>query len=86
MTLWQTSLLRWTKRTVIDEVQNGVSYYDHTFLRELPRFYALMEDTLAAADPSWKGVEVPAFLRMGSWIGGDRDGNPFVQADVVRRR
>ena len=83
LTLWQTSLLRWTKRTVIDEVQNGASFYDQTFLRELPRFYALLEDRLAAADPSWKGVEVPAFLRMGSWIGGDRDGNPFVQADIV---
>ena len=84
MTLWQTSLLRWTKRTVIDEVAERRSrIYDQTFLRELPRFYALLEDRLAAADPSWKGMEVPAFLRMGSWIGGDRDGNPFVQADIV---
>jgi phosphoenolpyruvate carboxylase len=83
VTLWQTSLLRWTKRTVIDEVQNGASFYDQTFLRELPRFYALLEDRLAASDASWKGTEVPPFLRMGSWIGGDRDGNPFVQADIV---
>jgi phosphoenolpyruvate carboxylase len=83
LTLWQTSLLRWTKRTVTDEVLNGVSYYDHTFLRELPRFYALLEDMMAAKDPSWQGKEVQPFLRMGSWIGGDRDGNPFVQADIV---
>ncbi|UEM24961.1 phosphoenolpyruvate carboxylase (plasmid) [Skermanella mucosa] len=85
LTLWQTSLLRWTKRTVIDEVQNGVSFYDHTFLRELPRFYAQLEDRLRAPHPGRKPSEVPPFLRMGSWIGGDRDGNPFVTADVVAR-
>ena len=85
LTLWQTSLLRWTKRTVIDEVQNGVSFYDQTFLRELPRFYAQLEDRLATLRPDRRPAEVPPFLRMGSWIGGDRDGNPFVTADVVAR-
>ncbi|EWY37772.1 phosphoenolpyruvate carboxylase [Skermanella stibiiresistens SB22] len=83
LTLWQTSLLRWTKRTVIDEVQNGISFYDHTFLRELPRLYALLEDRLALLDPDEARGEVPPFLRMGSWMGGDRDGNPFVTADIV---
>ncbi len=83
LTLWQTSILRRTRLKVIDEVMNGLSYYDYTFLSELPRFYAALEDQLAAGDPSWDGTELPSFLRMGSWIGGDRDGNPFVTADVL---
>jgi phosphoenolpyruvate carboxylase len=85
LTLWQTSILRRTRLKVVDEVANGLSYYDYTFLRELPRFYAELEDQLAKADPAWKAVELPSFLRMGSWIGGDRDGNPFVTADVLRQ-
>ena len=85
LTLWQTSLLRWTKLTVLDEVENGVSYYVSTFLRELPRLYAALEDRLATLDPAWNDAGVPSFLRMGSWIGGDRDGNPFVIADVLRQ-
>ena len=71
--------------TVIDEVANGLSYYDHTFLRELPRLYGDLEDQLAAIDPAWNNTELPSFIRMGSWIGGDRDGNPFVNADVLRQ-
>ena len=85
LTLWQTSLLRRTKLTVLDEIENGISYHGSTFLRELPRLYAALEDTLAALDPTWNETEVPSFLRMGSWIGGDRDGNPFVTADVLRQ-
>jgi phosphoenolpyruvate carboxylase len=84
MTVWQTSILRRIKMTVIDEVNNGLSYYDYTFLRELPHFYAELEDRLARQDPAWKGVELPSFLKIGSWIGGDRDGNPAVTADVLR--
>ena len=85
LTLWQTNILRGTRLAVLDEVANGLSYYDYTFLRELPRFYATLEDQLAAADPAWSGTELPSFLRMGSWIGGDRDGNPFVTAEVLRQ-
>ncbi len=83
--LWQTSLLRRHRLKVIDEVVNGLAYYDYTFLRELPRLYADLEDSLAASDPAWKGVELPSYFRMGSWIGGDRDGNPFVTAEVLRQ-
>ena len=85
LTLWQTSLLRRGRPTVIDEVANGLSYYDHTFLRELPRLYGDLEDGLAASDPGWNNTELPSFIRMGSWIGGDRDGNPFVNAEVLRQ-
>jgi phosphoenolpyruvate carboxylase len=85
LTLWQTSILRRNRLKVIDEVTNGLSYYDYTFLKELPRFYASLEDQLAAINPAWGNMELPSFLRMGSWIGGDRDGNPFVTADVLRQ-
>jgi phosphoenolpyruvate carboxylase len=85
LTLWQTSLLRRDKPSVNDEVANGLSYYDHTFLRELPRVYGMVEDQLAAFDPAWDSIELPSFFRMGTWIGGDRDGNPFVDAAVLRQ-
>jgi phosphoenolpyruvate carboxylase len=83
LTLWQTNLLRRTKLTVLDEVANGLSFYDYTFLRELPRLHCALEDRLNEEDSSAQG-ELASFLRMGSWIGGDRDGNPFVTADVMR--
>ena len=85
LTLWQTSLLRRGRPSVIDEVANGLSYYDHTFFRELPRLFGDLEDQLAAFDPAWNNTELPSFIRMGSWIGGDRDGNPFVTADVLKQ-
>ncbi|TXL69158.1 phosphoenolpyruvate carboxylase [Vineibacter terrae] len=85
LTLWQTSVLRTTRLRVIDEVANGLAYYDHTFLRELPIFYAELEDDLGTMEPAWQDLQVPSFLRMGSWIGGDRDGNPFVTAEVLRQ-
>lgn len=83
LTLWQTSPLRRTRLRVIDEVANGLSYYDYTFLKELPRFYATLEEQLAEEGLSLDGA-VPSFLRMGSWIGGDRDGNPHVTDGVLR--
>jgi phosphoenolpyruvate carboxylase len=82
LTLWQTNLLRRTKLTVLDEVANGLSFYDYTFLHEVPRLICALEDRLNAGDEA--AGELASFLRMGSWIGGDRDGNPFVTADVMR--
>ena len=82
VTLWQTNLLRRTKLTVLDEVANGLSFYDYTFLHEVPRLHCALEDQLnkEGGEPG----ELASFLKMGSWIGGDRDGNPFVTADVMR--
>ncbi|MEW6165168.1 MAG: phosphoenolpyruvate carboxylase [Pseudomonadota bacterium] len=74
--LWQTRMLRPAKLAVMDEVNNALSYYDTTFLRALPRLHNGIEDSM--------GTAVPAFLRPGSWIGGDRDGNPFVTADILK--
>ena len=81
--MWETRMLRLTKLSVIDEIANGLSFYDYTFLRELPRLYARLEDRLGKLNG--EHIDLPSFLRMGSWIGGDRDGNPFVTADILQR-
>jgi phosphoenolpyruvate carboxylase len=83
LTLWQTNLLRRTKLTVLDEVSNGLSFYSYTFLHEVPRLHCVLEDRLNQDDGGGHG-ELASFLLMGSWIGGDRDGNPFVTAEVMR--
>ena len=76
MQLWQTRLLRFTKLTVADEIENALSYYETTFLREIPKLYANLERELG-------DLPIHSFLRMGQWIGGDRDGNPNVSADTL---
>ena len=81
--LWQTNLLRQTRLRVIDEVANGLSYYDHTFLSELPRFYDDLEEQLEVVGVALADG-LPSFLRLGSWIGGDRDGNPFETEGVLQ--
>jgi len=79
--LWQTRMLRTSKLTVRDEINNGLEYYRYTFLNELPKIYAGLEKQLEARFD--KDIKVPPLLRVGSWIGGDRDGNPFVTHDVM---
>ncbi|WP_298834760.1 phosphoenolpyruvate carboxylase [uncultured Piscinibacter sp.] len=69
--LWQTRMLRTAKLTVDDEIENALSYYHATFLRQIPRMYREVEQALP-------GHDIASFFRMGNWIGGDRDGNPFV--------
>lgn len=82
--LWQTRMLRMEKLTVADEIDNALTYYNFTFLRELPRLYSEWEATLDKVYPRKGGWHLPSFFRMGHWIGGDRDGNPFVTADTLR--
>ena len=84
LTLWRTRVLRPMRLQVIDEVKNGISYFDETFFTELPRLYCEFEDKLAAWFPNPAGWALPTFFRVGSWIGGDRDGNPFVTAQALR--
>lgn len=74
--LWQTRLLRVTKLKVVDEIENALSYYEATFLREIPKLYAELEDRLG-------NQPVASFLKMGQWTGGDRDGNPNVSAETL---
>ncbi|KGG82511.1 phosphoenolpyruvate carboxylase [Comamonas thiooxydans] len=75
--LWQTRLLRHSKLTVADEIENALSYYEATFLQEIPKIYEQLEQELGEKLPE------QSFLRMGQWIGGDRDGNPFVTAESL---
>ncbi|MEN9754766.1 MAG: hypothetical protein RLZ07_1148 [Pseudomonadota bacterium] len=83
VTLWQSSLLRYTKLTVLDEVKNGLSYYDYTFLKEVPHLHSIIEDHISLYDQKKASASIKTFLKVGSWIGGDRDGNPFVDASVL---
>jgi len=85
LTIWQTDILRRTKLKITDEVQNGLSYYDQTFFQEVPKFYDALETELASLGLAPQKSNIAPFLRMGSWIGGDRDGNPFVTSDVLRQ-
>lgn len=82
--LWQTRMLRPSRLSVYDEIENGLAYYSYTFLSEIPYIYAKIEDLLERR-LAHDIPPVTSFLRIGSWIGGDRDGNPFVTHDVMLR-
>jgi phosphoenolpyruvate carboxylase len=75
--MWQTRLLRFASLTVGNEIENALSYYHTTLLREIPRLYAELEKFC-------EGEPIAPFFRMGSWIGGDRDGNPNVDAGTLK--
>lgn len=79
--LWQTSETRRHKLSVNDEINNGVSIFPMSFFEALPKLYRTMERDFQMAYP---GVRVPNILKIGGWIGGDRDGNPFVSAETLR--
>ncbi len=74
--LWQTRMLRYARLTVADEIENVLSYYHSTFLRQLPALYGNLAQSLGDRP-------IAPFLRMGHWIGGDRDGNPNVNAETM---
>lgn len=80
--LWQTDELRDRKPTVIDEVRNGLYYFDETLFEVLPNVYEELERCLHKYYPQ-EQWHVPTYLKFGSWIGGDRDGNPSVKAKVT---
>lgn len=81
-TLWHSDELRDRKPTVIDEVRNGLYYFDKIFFDVIPEIHQEVEDKLTEhySGETWN---VPNFLRFGSWIGGDRDGNPYVTPAVT---
>ncbi|HEX4329508.1 MAG TPA: phosphoenolpyruvate carboxylase, partial [Burkholderiales bacterium] len=78
LTLWQTAMLRVTKLRVVDEIENGQSFFRYTFLNELPKLYEAVDDALVRMLPPAQQPKMHPYFRVGSWIGGDRDGNPFV--------
>ncbi|WP_279536619.1 phosphoenolpyruvate carboxylase [Actinorugispora endophytica] len=82
--LWRTSQLRYTKMDPLDEVRTALAAFDETIFRIIPEVYRTLDSAL---DPVRSGQRPPlakAFVRYGSWIGGDRDGNPFVTHEVTR--
>ncbi|OJW45431.1 MAG: phosphoenolpyruvate carboxylase [Thiobacillus sp. 65-1059] len=84
---WRTDELRSAKLEVRDEVRNGLYYVRESLFEAVPKAYSFFEKALRKhygvnADGT-ATVRVPSFIRFGSWIGGDRDGNPFVTADVT---
>jgi phosphoenolpyruvate carboxylase len=83
--LWQTDEVRSRRPTVYDEVKMGLDYYDVSIFATVPTLYREIAEALHAAyDLKVEPYELPLVLRFGSWIGGDRDGNPFVTPDVTR--
>jgi len=92
-TLWQTRMLRNTRLMVVDEIENALSYYRTTFLHGIPQLISELEDDIAKVFPAArkgqgasgadKSRRLPPFFQMGSWIGGDRDGNPNVTAETL---
>ena len=79
LTLWQTRVLRSSKLSVLHEVKNALSFFDSTFFEAVPKLYTAVERAVGDGMDD----DLPAFLHVGSWIGGDRDGNPFVDAAVL---
>jgi len=83
--LWQTDEVRSRRPTVYDEIKMGLDYYDVSIFETLPSLYREISEALHAS----YGLEIdtlalPQVLQFGSWIGGDRDGNPFVTPQVTR--
>lgn len=84
--LWKTDEVRLKKPTVIDEVENGLYYFRTSLFKAVPQIYSDLEKAISRTykdNPDTKKIIVPSFIRFGSWIGGDRDGNPFVTSDVT---
>lgn len=82
-TFWLTDIVRDHRPTVQDEIRHGLGMVCETLFEIVPQVYRSLEGALAGTYPDFSG-RVPPFLRFGSWIGGDRDGNPNVTHDVTR--
>jgi phosphoenolpyruvate carboxylase len=83
LTLWQTALIRLSRLKIQDEIETGLRYYQAALFDVIPQVNAEVRAALQARFPDAHVLDEP-MLRPGSWIGGDRDGNPNVTADVVR--
>jgi len=84
--LWKTDEVRAEKPQVIDEVKNGLYYFRESLFDAIPVIYQYLERAIADIYPEQaQQLKIPSFLHFGSWIGGDRDGNPFVTAEVTEK-
>lgn len=86
--LWKTDEVRVEKPTVIDEVHNGLYYFRESIFPAIPHIYRNLERGIRKIyqeESAVRRLQVPSFIRYGSWIGGDRDGNPNVTPDITRK-
>jgi phosphoenolpyruvate carboxylase len=83
--LWRTALLRADRPGPLDEVRTAMTVFDEVLFRVLPQVYRRADSALGRPDPGVPTPRVPAFIRLGSWIGGDRDGNPHVTSTTTRQ-
>jgi phosphoenolpyruvate carboxylase len=81
--LWLTAMLRLSKLTVADEITNALAYFRLTFIPGIPRLYADLEEALRARLALPRVPWLPPFLTVGTWVGGDRDGNPNVGPETL---
>ncbi|MFS0732512.1 phosphoenolpyruvate carboxylase [Microbacterium sp. 1P10UB] len=84
-TLWRTAPLRSEKPSPTDEVRAVMAVFDDTLFTAVPHVYRRVDDALQGAASGGRPPVVRPFVRLGSWVGGDRDGNPFVTASVTRK-
>ena len=77
--LWKTDEVRVHKPTVEDEIRNGLFYFRECLFNAVPRVYRYLEQSIQRVYGKKENVRLPGILQFGSWIGGDRDGNPFVK-------
>jgi len=84
--LYESNEVRISKLKVIDEVSNGLYYFRECLFSSIPATYRYLENAIKrtyGSDPAAPVIQVPSFIRFGSWIGGDRDGNPFVKPETT---
>lgn len=84
-TLWRTSPIRPEKPSPLDEVRTVMAVFDDTLFTTIPEVYRRVDEALQGAASGGSAPAVRPFVRVGSWVGGDRDGNPFVTAKVTRK-
>ena len=83
--LWQTDEIRRRQPTVTDEIKMGLDYYPNVLIKTLPEVYAEMASAFNETYKlNWRAGQLPNVISMGSWIGGDRDGNPYVTPETTR--
>ncbi|NDU75975.1 phosphoenolpyruvate carboxylase [Actinomadura sp. DSM 109109] len=82
--LWRTALRRGAQMDPLDEVRTAMAAFDETIFRVVPHVYRSLDRALGGEDSGARPPKARAYLRFGSWIGGDRDGNPYVTAQVTR--
>ncbi|WP_296402944.1 phosphoenolpyruvate carboxylase [Psychrobacter sp.] len=81
--LWSSDEVRTRKPLVYDEINNGLHYFDASLFTAIPQVYRNIKNAIVDIYPELSDYPLPAFLRFGSWIGGDRDGNPFVTHETT---